>query len=602
MPSPISQATPTSLSDVRRVFEALDLTARTHGDQPAMRIKRDGLWQATTWSEYHSEVHQAARALIHLGAKPGKGVAILGSGCPQWFVADLAAIHCGAVPAGIYTTNSAEQCHFITEHCEAAVAVLEDQRQLAKYREIWPRLPDLHHIVLMNGADDDPRVHSWEEFLRLGLQVPQSELEARMAAQKADDVCTLIYTSGTTGQPKGVMLTHDNLTWTARQVLGTVDIRQGDQCLSYLPLSHIAEQIVSLHGPIYLGGCTWFAESLDKLGDNLREVRPHYFLGVPRVWEKIQAKIQAAAADNSALKKKIATWAREVGLRGGYALQNGQEPGWEYQLANKLVFAKVRAALGLDRCRVQITSAAPISKSTLEYFLSLGIVIHEVYGMSECTGPGTISTPQCWATGKTGPVMPGAELKIAEDGEVCMRGRHVFKGYFKAPEATAEAMDAKGWLHSGDVGTLDERGMLKITDRKKDLLITAGGENVAPQLIEGLLKGIPLVAQAVVIGDQRKYLSALLTLDPEKIASEAQIIGSPARDVAAAATCERFRAHLQRAIDSTNSHLAQVQTVKRWLIIPGEFSIEGGELTPTMKIKRKVIRDKYAAEIESLYA
>jgi long-subunit acyl-CoA synthetase (AMP-forming) len=598
----MSTVLPAVSESVRRITDALDVAARAYGDQPAMRVKRDGLWHATTWREYRSLVHQAARAFIHLGAEAGSGVAILGNGCPAWFISDLAAIACGAVPAGIYTTSSAEQCRFITDHCDAAVAVVDDPRQLAKYRAVWPQLPKLKHIVLMHGADDDPRVHSWEEFLRLGLQIPESALQERLQAQRPDDVCTLIYTSGTTGQPKGVMLSHDNLVFTAHQVLASVELRHGDQCLSYLPLSHIAEQVVSLHGPIFFGGCTWFAESLDKLGDNLREVRPHYFLGVPRVWEKIQAKIQSAAAGNSALKKKIAGWARQEGLRGGYALQNGNDPGRGYWLAEKLVFTKVRQALGLDRCRVQITSAAPIGRSTLEYFLSLGIVIHEVYGMSECTGPATISVPTCWATGKAGPTMTGTELKIADDGEVCMRGRHVFKGYWKSPEATAETIDAEGWLHSGDVGSLDSRGMLQITDRKKDLLITAGGENIAPQYLEGLLKGIPLVAQAVVVGDQRKYLGALLTLDPEKIASEAALIGSPARDVHAAATCERFGAHLQKAIDALNSQLAQVQTIKRWVVIPSEFTIEGGELTPTMKIKRKVIRDKYSAEIESLYA
>lgn len=592
----------TYVPEFPRVSDALDTAARVWGDQPALKHKHGGLWQATTWSEYRSEVRRAARGLMQLGVQPGEGVTIIGQNCPQWFVADLAAIHAGAVPAGIYTTNTAEQCHFIAHHCDARVAVVDDQRQLAKFKAVWAQLPALQHIVLMHGADDDPRVHSWEDLLHRGDEVTEAALSERLAGQGPKTVCTLIYTSGTTGHPKGVMITHDNITWTARAVLGAIDLQPGDQCLSYLPLSHVAEQIVSLHGPMYLGGTTWFAESLDQLGENLREVRPHYFLGVPRVWEKMQAKIAAAAGGASPLKQKIARWARATGLAGGYALQHGQHTGVEYAVADRLVFSKVRQAIGLDRCRMAITAAAPIAKETLEFFLSLGLPIYEVYGMSECTGPATVSTTQRWATGRAGFVLPGAEIKIAPDGEICMRGRHVFAGYCKDAAATAEALDSEGWLHSGDIGAFDDRGLLQITDRKKDLLITAGGENIAPQLLESLLKSIPVIAQAVVIGDARKYLSALLTLDPERVLAEAKAAGSPATDPASAAACPVFAAHLQRQIDNVNAKLAQVQTIKRWTVLPGEFTIDGGELTPTMKIKRKVIRDKYASQIEAMYA
>jgi long-subunit acyl-CoA synthetase (AMP-forming) len=309
----------------------------------------------------------------------------------------------------------------------------------------------------------------------------------------------------------------------------------------------------------------------------------------------------AAGAQNPPLKKKIAAWARKVGLEGGYAEQQGEGKPMFFGLANKLVFSKVREKLGLDRCRMAITSAAPIAKSTLEFFLSLGLPIYEVYGMSECSGPATISLPHRYRTGSAGFCIPGAELKIAEDGEVCMRGRHVFKGYYKSEAITAETIDEEGWLHSGDIGTLDEGGFLRITDRKKDLIITAGGENIAPQLIEGQLKAIPVVAQAVVIGDRRKYLAALFTLDPEKILAEAQACGSAATDVESASSCETFHAHLQAQVEEINKTLARVQTIKRFVTIPSEFTIEGGELTPTMKVKRKVIREKYAAQIEGLY-
>lgn len=585
----------------RTVMDVLEQTARDYGIQPAMKVKRDGRWKTTTWREYRDQTRLVARGFIALGLEPGKGVSIIGYNCPQWFLADVGAIYAGGVPAGIYTTNSPEQCHYIAEHCEAQIAVVENEEQLAKFKEIRDKLPDLKAIVMMYGSDDDEGVHSWDQLLELGASIDEAKLQERIDAQKTDDVCTLIYTSGTTGNPKAVMISHDNLTWTAGTMLAELPMEPGDYCISYLPLSHIAEQATSLHGPMQLGGCTWFAESIDKLGDNLREVRPHYFLGVPRVWEKIQAKIEAAGAETKGLKKKIAKWARGLGLQAGYAEQEGKPKPFLYPLAQRLVYSKVRERLGLDRSRLQVTSAAPISKSTLEFFLSLGVPIYEVYGMSECTGPATISLPNRYKTGKAGFCLPGGELKIAEDGEICMRGRHVFKGYFKNEAATAEALDEDGWLHSGDIGTIDERGFLQITDRKKDLLITAGGENIAPQVIEGMLKSIPIVQQAVVVGDRRKYLAALFTLDPEKIEAVAKEAGSPARDIDAAAKCDTFKRFLDRQVQDVNGGLARVQTIKKWTILPGDFTIEGGELTPTMKVKRKVINEKYASQIESLY-
>jgi len=575
--------------------------AKAWGGQPALKQKRQGAWKTWTWSEYVAETRRAARGMMAIGLEPGQGVAIIGFNSPEWFMADIGAIHAGGVPAGIYTTSTAEQCQYIASHSEAAVAVVQNAEHLAKFLEIRDQLPTLKGIVIIEGSSDEEGVHSWAELLKLGDGVPEADLEARIAAQDADDVCTLIYTSGTTGPPKAVMISHDNITWTAQQALSTIDLTPGESVLSYLPLSHIAEQVVSVHGPIAVGATTWFAEGMDQLGDNLREVRPHLFLGVPRVWEKIQAKVMQAGAQNSGLKKMIAKWARKKGLAGGMAEQHGKSLPFGYGLAEKLVFSKVRERLGLDRCRVQITSAAPIGRDTLDFFLSLGVPIFEVYGMSECTGPATLSTPDRYRTGKAGWCLPGAELKIAEDGEVCMRGRHVFKGYFKNEAATAEALDSDGWLHSGDIGVIDADGFLQITDRKKDLIITAGGENIAPQLIEGMLKGIPVVSQAVVIGDKRKYLTALLTLDPDRVAQDAQEAGSPAKDAAAAAACPTFNAWLMKQVEGINGRLARVQTIKKVTIIPSDFSIEGGELTPTMKIKRKIVRDKYSNQIESMY-
>ncbi|MBX3258374.1 MAG: AMP-binding protein [Labilithrix sp.] len=589
------------------VHEVLGETAKRYGDRPALRVKRDGGWRTTTWSAYQRDARRVGRALVGLGAAPGKGVSIIGYNSPEWLVADVGAILAGAVPAGIYTTNTPEQVRYITDHCEAKVAFADTAAQVDKFVAEQERMPHLEVVVQMLGRPAEGkrgrlRVLGWDELLELGDATPESELDARVAAQKPDDVCTLIYTSGTTGDPKAVMISHTNLVWTAEAIVKALDFGPNEVSISYLPLSHIAEQMLSIHGPMAMGSLLYFAESLEKLGEALQEVRPTVFLGVPRVWEKIQAKMVAAGAASPPLRKKIAAWARKVGLQAGYAEQRGEARPLLYPVAKKVVFDKVRQRLGLDRARVCVTSAAPISKDTLEFFLSLGIPILEVYGMSECTGPATYSPPDDFRTGKCGVVLPGAELKIAEDGEVCMRGAHVFKGYLKDPEATKNALDGDGWLHSGDIGTLDEDGFLQITDRKKDLLITAGGENIAPQVLEGHLKSIPVVGQAVVVGDRKKYLAALVSLDPERVRTEAEAAGSPAKTIAEAAKCNTFRKHLQKQIDELNGKLARVQTIKKFVVVPTEFSIDGGELTPTMKVKRKVVNEKYKVEIESMYA
>ncbi len=587
--------------DKRTVMEVFERVAERKHDRPALQWKQGSGWKTKTWSEYRDEVRQAAKAMISLGLQPGKGVSIIGFNCVQWVVANVAAIYAGGRPAGIYTTNSAEQCHYVAEHSEAQVIVCEDTEQLDKFLSVRDRLPEVKAFILMRGDSSHEDVYGWPEFLERSKDVDDATLQARIDAQRPDDVCEYIYTSGTTGNPKAVMISHDNVTWTAKAALDTLGYADGDLVVSYLPLSHIAEQIMSLHGPMVTQGCTAFAESIEKLGDNLKEVRPTMFLAVPRVWEKIQGKIVKAASANTGLKKKIGAWARAQGLAGGYADQKGQPRPMLFGLANKLVFSKVREQLGLDRSRVQITSAAPISKDTLEFFLSLGVPIMEVYGMSECTGPATVSLPGSYVTGKVGPKLPGTEMKLAEDGEVLMRGRHVFKGYYKSPEATAEALDAEGWLHSGDIGVIDDRGFLQITDRKKDLLITAGGENIAPQVIEGQLKAIPAVSQAVVVGDRKKHLSALFTLDETKLESIVAEAGSSATTMAEAAGDDKVKAWLMKQVEEINEHLARVQTIKKIAILPADLSIEGGELTPTMKVKRKVVNEKYAEVIEAFY-
>ena len=589
--------------DKQTVIEAMKKTVDKFSHQIALKTKINDKWEEITWQAYYDQVRTTARAFMALGLGEGNTINILGNNCPQWFISDMAAIFAGAIPGGIYTTSSPEQCQYIAAHSQAEIVVVEDAGQLAKIKEIRENLPDLKAIVMMTGSDDDDRIFSWEDLPKIAEKVSNEALDHRIAVQKPDDCCTLIYTSGTTGNPKGVMLSHDNIIWTGQQVVDMVEANHKDHLISYLPLSHIAEQVVSLYAPIIAGCTSSFAESLDLLGDNLTQVRPTIFLGVPRVWEKIQAKMTAAGAQNSWVKKKIAAWARKKGLAAGYAAQENLSNPSMIGLADKLVFSKVRERLGFDRCRLFFSAAAPISMDSLEFFHSLGIPVTEVYGMSECTGPATLSLPQPfkYRIGWAGPPLTGAEISIAKDGEVLMRGRHVFKGYFKNKEATAETIDADGWLHSGDVGKIDKTGFLKITDRKKELLITSGGENISPQILEGKLKSIPAVSQVIVIGDNRKYITALFTLDPEKVRQEATAAKSSAQNIGQAAAYEHFKNYLQKQVDFVNSTLARAQTIKKFTILEKEFSIEGDELTPTMKLKRRIIHEKYKNEIESMY-
>src|SRR5437773_2253695 len=337
-----------------RVMDVFERTVRLQGPKPALRVKRNGGWQTITWDTYHKQVRQVARALMAIGTEPGRGVAIIGYNCPEWFFADVGAIYAGAVPAGIYTTNSPEQCEYIANHCEAAVVFVDDKDQLAKFLAVRSRLPALKALVVMHGEAQGQGVYTWARFLELGLNTPEQALDKRVAAQSPDAMATLIYTSGTTGAPKAVMLSHDNLTWTTHAAVSLLGATHDDQIVSYLPLSHIAEQIVSLHGPMAFGACVTFAESIEKLGDALRLARPTYFVAAPRVWEKMQEKMQAAGANNPPLKKRIVAWARRQGLVGGYADQQHIAKSPLYAVANALVFKKVRQQLGLDRARVLV--------------------------------------------------------------------------------------------------------------------------------------------------------------------------------------------------------------------------------------------------------
>ena len=581
------------------VLEIFDATVRAHGERPALAHRRDGRWRAISWSAYADAVAAAAAGLVSLGTGRGEAVVILSANRPEWFVAHLAAITVGARPAGIYTSSTPEQCRYIAEHAGAVVAVVDDQQALARLLGAG-RPACLRSVVVMDGAP--PGALPWDDLLARGDAASQAEVQRRAAATRATDVCTLIYTSGTTGTPKAVMLTQRNLAFIAERAPELLPVGPGDHLVSYLPLSHIAEQVTSFLLSMISGATVHFVAGLEGLPQALQEARPQVFFGVPRVWEKIQAGIEAKAATARPLQRRFLAWARRQGLAAGEADQQGRPRPWAQALAERAVFAGVRRRLGLDRARFLAVSAAPIARETLDFFQSLGMAIMEIYGMSECTGPTTVSRPGHYRLGRAGVALPGTELRTAEDGEILMRGPHVFAGYARDQAATDEALDRDGWLHSGDLGVIDSEGFLRVTDRKKELLITSGGKNIAPQYLEGRLRQIPAVSQAVTVGDGRPYVVALLALDPARLAAEAEKAESPARTPQQAAGCPRFAAYLQAQVEAINATLARYETVKRVAVLPRELTVEAGELTPTLKLKRRVILEHYREQVDALYA
>ncbi len=585
---------------------------RNNGARPALWYKDGSTWRHYTWAEYVEKARQFAGALLALGFEAGNGVAIMSYNNPEWVIADVGTMIARGVPAGIYQTCTDEQALYIANHCEAKVVVLEDH-------SIWENvggaewvaaLEACEKVVMIRDAEriDHDKVVSFEEFIATGA-ANQADVDARIAEIEPEDLGTLIYTSGTTGPPKGVMLSHANLAFTAKTAIDLVGGATVDDCMvSYLPLSHIAEQMFSVHFPLTAGVPIWFAEELPKLKDCLIVARPTLFLAVPRVWEKFRNALEDKLADATGVKGKIVEFSRatlseaaEVIIKDGEEAMSGSLK-LRYALANKLFATKLKSALGLDRLKVAVTGAAPISLDVLNFFASVGVIIHEVYGQSEDNGPTTFNYPFPGKRklGSAGMPFPGVEVKIADDGEILVRGPNVFMGYYKNEEATAETL-VDGWLHSGDIGRFDEDGFLYITDRKKDLIITAGGKNVAPQNIEKLIRQIEGVGNAVVIGDQRKFLSALVTVDPDQGPALAKKRGWPT-DPELLAKSADFRAYMEESVEKeVNADLARYESIKKFTILPTDFTVEGGELTPTQKVKRKVVNEKYGDEIEAFY-
>lgn len=579
--------------------------AGSRPEAPAYHVRGpDGAWVATSWRAYVDEVSQVARALLALGFGAGDRVCILGFNRPEWVAFDVAAMMAGGVPAGIYTTCSPEEVQYIVAHAEAAIVLVEDADQFAKITAMRDQLPGVRHVITMRGTDvDDPLAMTWEAFTALGDPSHQAALDARLDALTPDGLATLIYTSGTTGPPKAVMLSHLNLAHTATVAAEVVQASASDRMVSYLPLSHIAEQMFSIHGPLTAGYAIFYATSMDTLLKDLQDAHPTIAFAVPRVWEKMHAKISAAVTGATGVKGFLLQWAMGVGRQVSDLRNHGKEPtgflAFQYRFASNKVYPAVKRALGLDEARFGISGAAPISADILSFFSGLDIVIHEVYGQSEGSGPTSFNQPGRTRYGTVGPAIPGTEIRIAEDGEICVRGDNVFSGYFKDPEATAETL-VVGWLHSGDLGEIDDEGFLRITGRKKEIIITAGGKNIAPKNIEAALKDLPLVSQAVVIGDRRRFLSALITLDTDaatSFAAQHRLADSKLQH------SPEVIAEIQRGIDDVvNPKFARVEWIRAFTLLPRDFTVEDGELTPTLKIKRRVVDTHFASEIEAMYA
>jgi long-subunit acyl-CoA synthetase (AMP-forming) len=584
--------------------------ANSSGGKPAIHDRNsDGTWASSTWAQYWTSVRRVGKGLMALGLQPGDCVAIVGANRRDWVICQHGINAAQGIPAPLYTTLLPEQMAYIVGNAEAKIVICDDQTQLDKCISIADSESTIEHIVTMDDlGSNDSRVITLVGLMEKGDSVSDAELDARLAAVQMDDVALLVYTSGTTGLPKGAMLSHRGIDLIANAVATVFPflLDTPTRNVSYLPLCHAAEQGVTNFAGLIVQGQTYFCSDLTQIKDYLVEVHPTFFLAVPRVWEKFEAALRGKLAETTGIKAKLASWARATELAAFKQENATGRPvsSLSRSLANKLVISKIKDALGLDEMQVALSGAAPISVSTLEFFASIGLSISEGYGMTETTAFASVQPRGRVKFGTIGTPLPGVEVMIADDGEIMLRGINMVKGYHRLPEKTAELYNEEGWMHTGDLGAIDQDGYISITGRKKDLIITAGGKNVAPSEMEGYLQSIPGVGQAVVIGDRQPYLSALIVLDPEAL-PELEVASqiSDLTDVATAARNPEVKRFIEEEMEhACNSKVARYQTIKKIRILPTVFSVDGGELTPTLKVKRNIVNEKYASEIASFYA
>ncbi len=580
--------------------DLLPRAAQLYGDRPAVSYKEDGAWVSRSFEQVLETVRALSLGLIDLGIQKGDKVAILANTRPEWTYFDFAALSAGAVVVPIYQTNSPEECQYVLENSDAKVVVVEDEEQMEKIRAVRERLPMLEYVVRMTGSSED--AISIEDLAARGSGRDASEWEARWSAVAGEDICTFIYTSGTTGPPKGCVISHGNYRSMLDMINETSVVTGEDVSYLYLPLAHSFALLVQL-GSFDLGATLafWERDPL-KIMANLAELRPTYFPSVPRIFEKIYTAATSGMEKEGGLKKAVFDWSIGVGKKMREVERSGHEPGFilrkRYEFADKRVLSKIRGLFG-GRLRLAVSGAAPINPEILRFFDAAGVLVLEGWGMTETSTAATISSPENFKVGTIGKPFPGCEVKIAEDGEILVKGPNVFQGYYKNEEATREAI-VDGWLHTGDIGEIDADGFIKITGRKKDIIITAGGKNITPANLEAEIKQHPLVSQCVVVGDRRPYLVALVTLDPEEIIAFAKEHGLPEEPERLAANGE-IKAAVEAHVEKINQRFARVEQVKKIAILPSDLSQESGELTPTLKVKRAVVAAKHDPEIEALY-
>jgi long-chain acyl-CoA synthetase len=584
----------------KTLADLLPLAAQVYGDAPAVRYKDGEQWVDRSFNEVVEIVRPLALGLAELGVAKGDRVSILGNTRPEWTYFDFAALSIGATVVPIYQTNSPEECRYVIENSDAKVVVVEDDEQLEKIRKVRDQLPQLQHVVRMTGSSEDAL--SMEDLAAKGSG-DDARWQSLYSAVTPTDICTFIYTSGTTGPPKGCIISHGNYRAMLDMVNETSVIEGEDVTYLYLPLAHSFALLIQL-GSFDLGATIayWERDPL-KIMPNLAELKPTYFPSVPRIFEKIYTMATSAMAKEGGLKKKIFDWSIKVGGKMREVERSGRNPGFllkrQYAFADDKVLSKIRNLFG-GQLRLAVSGAAPINPEILSFFDAAGVLVLEGWGMTETSTAATISSPDDFKIGTIGKPFPGCEVRIADDGEILVKGPNVFQGYHKNEQATRETI-VDGWLHTGDIGEVDSEGFIKITGRKKDIIITAGGKNITPANLEADIKQHPLVSQCVVVGDRRPYLVALVTLDPEEAVAYSKENGLP-EDPAALAANADVKASIEAHVEEINKNYARVEQVKKIAILPNDLSQESGELTPTLKVKRAVVTAKHEDEIEELYA
>ena len=580
-------------------------------DRVVLRKKELGIWDKITWRQYGQRVRQVGMALVALGLEPEDRVGIIGDSRPEWLYADLGTLSVNGVSVGVYATSSSEEVKYHLSHSEARFFFVEDEEQLDKILGIRDQLPKLEKVIVMDMEGlkhfHDPMVISFDELLQAGKEFDQKNpglFEQRLEKTGPDDIATFVYTSGTTGPPKAALLSHSNVLCNSHAFAKHVPAFETDVILSYLPLCHIAERTLSVYHAINMGFTVFFAESPETVPDNLREVSPTFFFAVPRIWEKFYSVINLGVQNATWFKQQSYKQAIKIGKKAARKrLDHQRLPFFLWalnQLASIIVFRKIKKLLGIDRARFALSGAAPISPDVLEYFHALGVNIRESYGMTESSALVTMHRDQNIRLGTCGEPLPGIEVKIAEDGEILVSGDNVFQGYFKDEENTRRTL-VHGWLHTGDLGELSDDGLLRITGRKKDLIITSGGKNISPQYIENLLKFSPYIVDAVVIGDGRKYLIAIIIVDEDNVIQYAQDNRVPFTTYASLTKTKEIRTLIGDEVEKVNSKLSRVEWIKKFTITDKILDQEDEELTPTMKVKRKKVSEAYKDIIESMY-